>query len=344
MRGRAPFAPVIALAFSACSGRAETADACGSPIQTPRDAGDDADDGGEFPSDAPAIDGWHAPAPAAPDARCAFTPAPIADPPGDAGAPTRFVVLGDYGSAGPDEEAVADLVHRLGPELIITTGDNNYPLGEEATIDLNVGAFYHDFIAPYVGRYGCGAARNRFFPALGNHDWYTSNAAAYLAYFTLPGNERYYDFAWGDVHFFAIDSDPADPDGLSPDGVQGRWLRAALAAATERWRVVYMHRPPYSSGPHGSSPDVQWPFKDWGADLVLSGHEHDYERLVEDGLTYVVNGLGGAELYFLGPPVQGSVTGFEGAFGAMVVEADASTLEARFMTVDGRTPDEFTLP
>lgn len=341
MRGRATFAAVLGLAFAACGGHAESPDACGSPVQAPSDA--DASDDAEFPIDVPAIDdAWRPPTPTGPDAGCA--PAPIADPLGDAGAATRFVVLGDYGSAGPDEEAVAALVHRLGPELIITTGDNNYPLGDEATIDLNVGAFYHDYIAPYVGHYGCGAARNRFFPAMGNHDWYTSNAAAYLAYFTLPGNERYYDFAWGDVHFFAIDSDPADPDGLSPDGVQGQWLRAALAAATERWRVVYMHRPPYSSGPHGSSPDMQWPFKDWGADLVLAGHEHDYERLVEDGLTYVVNGLGGAELYFLGPPVDGSVAGFEGAFGAMIVEADTSTLHARFVTVDGRTPDDFTLP
>jgi hypothetical protein len=330
---RARFASVIVLAFAACGGQPDT---CGIPITG-------ADGGGEV-RDAFADDSWHAPLPVDADAGCAFTPAPIADPREDAGAATRFVVLGDYGSAGPDEEAVAALVHRLGPEFIVTTGDNNYPLGEEATIDLNIGAFYHDFIAPYRGRYGCGATQNRFFPALGNHDWYTLSAAAYLAYFTLPGNERYYDFAWGDVHFFALDSDPSEPDGVTPDSVQGRWLRDALAAATERWRVVYMHHAPYSSGPHGPTPHMQWPFKDWGADLVLAGHEHDYERLVEDGLTYVVNGLGGAELYFFDEIADGSVARFNEAYGAMIVEADAATLRARFVTVDGRTADDFTLP
>jgi hypothetical protein len=65
---------------------------------------------------------------------------------------------------------------------------------------------------------------NQFFPTLGNHDWYTPGAQPYLDYFHLPGNERYYDFVWGPVHFFAIDSDENEPDGVNQSSVQAKWL------------------------------------------------------------------------------------------------------------------------
>ena len=119
----------------------------------------------------------------------------------------RFAVIGDYGLAGEHLDAVAKLVKNWQPDIILTVGDNNYPEGEAATIDENIGAYFHEFIFPYTGVYGEGAQENRFFPALGNHDWNTLGAQPYLDYFPLPGNERYYDFVWGPVHFFAIDSD-----------------------------------------------------------------------------------------------------------------------------------------
>src|SRR6185295_7904816 len=115
----------------------------------------------------------------------------------------------------------------------------------------------------YTGAYGAGATTNRFFPALGNHDWVAEGAAPYLAYFTLPGNERYYDFVRGPVHFYALDSDPSEPDGITASSVQANWLRLALAAAPEPFQVVYFHHPPYSSGGHGDTPDLQWPFRAW---------------------------------------------------------------------------------
>src|SRR4051812_29681044 len=139
----------------------------------------------------------------------------------------RFAVIGDYGLAGPAEADVAALVKSWSPEFIVTTGDNNYDKGGAATIDANVGQYYHDFIYPYLGAYGNGADRNRFFPILGNHDWYTAGALPYLNYFTLPGNERYYDMVWGPVHVFALDSDQHEPDGVTPNSLQGNWLRSA---------------------------------------------------------------------------------------------------------------------
>lgn len=290
----------------------------------------------------------------------AWTPPPIAAPPdggcpamhegrgrdGDhaRGEPTRFAAIGDYGYAGPIEQSVADLVKSWRPEFIVTLGDNNYPGGAADTIDLNIGLFYHDFIAPYVGRFGCGATRNRFFPALGNHDWYSSGAKPYLDYFTLPGNERYYELEWGDVHVFALDSDPNEPDGVTADSAQARWLKERVAASTARWQIAYFHHPPYSSGPHGGTEAMRWPFKEWGVDLVLAGHDHTYERIAVDGMTYLVNGLGGAVFYSLGTSVEGSVVRFNEVAGALLLEADAQKLRARFQTVDGRTIDDVVLP
>jgi hypothetical protein len=286
---------------------------------------------------------WVPPTPAAPpDGGC---PAPRAgEPSGRApGGPTRFAAIGDYGYAGPIEQSVADLVKSWRPEFVVTLGDNNYPAGSADTIDLNIGLFYHDFIAPYAGRFGCGATRNRFFPALGNHDWMASDARPYLDYFTLPGNERYYEVSWDDVDVFAVDSDSNEPDGATPESAQARWLKERVAASRARWQVVYFHHPPYSSGPHGGTVAMRWPFKEWGVDLVLAGHDHTYERIVVDGMTYLVNGLGGAVFYGMGAPVEGSAVRFNEAAGALLIEADATTLRARFQTVDGRTIDDVVL-
>lgn len=263
---------------------------------------------------------------------------------GDAAAPlARFAVIGDFGLAGPGEAGVAALVSHFKPDFVITVGDNNYPEGAADTIDVNIGQYFHAFIAPYSGVFGAGAAENRFFPSLGNHDWLTAGARPYLDYFTLPGNERYYDVIRGNVHLFALDSDPIEPDGVAADSVQAEWLRAGLAAATERWRIVYMHHPPYSSGPHGSSSYMQWPFGAWGATMVLSGHDHDYERLEVAGMTYVVCGLGGAPAYQFDAPLPGTRARFQGGFGAGLVEASAEGLRFRFYTVDGRLIDQVCL-
>jgi hypothetical protein len=256
----------------------------------------------------------------------------------------QFAVFGDYGTAGPNEAAVAALVHSWNPAFIITTGDNNYSVGSAATIDDNIGQYYHDFIAPYTGSYGAGAASNAYFPALGNHDWYTAGAQPYLDYFTLPGNERYYDLARGPVHLFSIDSDPNEPDGIDSNSVQATWLQAALAAAPEPWKLVYFHHPPYSSGSHGPTPALQWPFAAWGATAVLTGHDHDYERLEVGGFPYMVVGLGGTSIYPFNSPLPGSLVRFNDDYGAMRVTADTSSITFEFITQAGVLVDSYTLP
>ncbi len=257
----------------------------------------------------------------------------------------RFAVIGDYGVAGTDEEAVANLILSWDPDIIITVGDNNYPSGAAGTIDANIGQYFHYFISPYSGTYGQGAQENSFFPSPGNHDWDSSpGLAPYLGYFTLPGNERYYEFVDGPVHFYAVDSDSREPDGVNSSSTQAAWLQAALADSTSPWDIVYMHHPPYSSATHGSTAALQWPYAAWGAEVVLAGHDHVYERLVISGFPYFVNGLGGnPSIYTFGTPVAGSEVRYRDDHGGMLVDATAEQVVFKFINVLGEVIDTYVL-
>lgn len=262
---------------------------------------------------------------------------------------TRFAVIGDFGQSGQYEEGVADLVKSWQPDFIITTGDNNYPDGSEQTIDENIGQYFHDYIGSYQGTYGNGADQNRFFPSLGNHDWRSMNClwgtckGAFLDYFSMPGNERYYDFVWGPIHFFVLDSNTEEPAGTSRGSEQGVYLKNSLANSTSSWNVVVIHHPPYSSGRHGSTRYMRWPFQEWGADVVLTGHEHSYERIEINGFPYIVNGIGGRSIYQFGKPIAGSQVRFNQDYGALLVETSPQEMTFKFITRTGELVDEFTI-
>ncbi|MFC1923578.1 metallophosphoesterase family protein [Chloroflexota bacterium] len=243
----------------------------------------------------------------------------------------RFAVIGDYGTGQQPEADVAVLVKSWNPDFIITTGDNNYPEGEATTIDQNIGQFFHEFIFPYNGGYGDGAVENHFFPSLGNHDWNSENAQPYLDYFTLPGNERYYEFVRGPVHFFVLDSDKHEPDGVESNSAQAVWLQSQMTNSDSPWKIVYMHHPPFSSGLHGSIDWMQWPFAEWGADAVISGHDHTYERISRDRIIYFVNGLGGRSKYLFFGKVEGSQVRYNEDYGAMRVEASEDNIRFQFI-------------
>jgi hypothetical protein len=248
-----------------------------------------------------------------------------------------FAAIGDYGLSGPAEAAVAELVHGWDPDFVVTTGDNNYPHGAAETIEENIGRYYGRYISSQE-------KENRFFPSLGNHDWETRGAEPYLEYFTLPGNERYYDVAWGPIHLFVIDSDPSEPDGISAQSAQASWLKEAMIASTLPWQVVVMHHPPYSSSSnHGSHPTLQWPFAEWGADAVLAGHDHVYEQLAIDGIPYIITGLGGNNRYGFGRPLAESKVRWQADYGALKGEANPSELTFSFYTQAGELIDSLTL-
>jgi len=258
--------------------------------------------------------------------------------------PVRFAVIGDYGGNGPPEREVAELVKSWEPDFVITTGDNNYPDGGWDTIDHAIGQYYSEFIYPYKGEYGQGSETNRFFPTLGNHDWNTDGAQPYLEYFQLPGNERYYDFVWGPLHFFALDSDSREPDGVGASSVQADWLRERLTASGSPWKIVYMHHPPYSSGLHGSVEWTRWPYREWGASVVFAGHDHTYERLEVDGLLHFVNGLGGGSIYYFEEALPGSQARYNDDYGAMRVDATSERILFQFVNRQGEVIDQVWLP
>jgi tartrate-resistant acid phosphatase type 5 len=255
----------------------------------------------------------------------------------------RFATIGDYGKVGSAEADVAKLVKSWNPDHVLTVGDNNYESGEASSIDANIGQYYRSFIYPYRGKYGAGASTNRFWPVLGNHDYRTDNATPYLNYFALPGNERYYHIRQGPVHFFAVNSNSEEPDGNSSSSRQASWLKSALAASTAPWKVVFFHHPPYSSGQHGNSVVMQWPFKLWGAHIVLAGHDHTYERLIVNGLPYIVNGLGGKSRYSFGTAKSGSVVRYNSDYGAQLVDATDQSMSLKFYARSGALIDSYTM-
>ena len=268
-----------------------------------------------------------------------------ARPPPDAGFPVhvllRFAVIGDYGDGSEDEARVAQMVARWDPDFVITTGDNNYPAGAAETIDANIGKYYARFIGTYRGRYGSGSPVNRFWPSPGNHDWDDGALGPYLDYFTLPGNGRYYDVVVGPVHLFAVDSDEREPDGNTEGSVQARWLESTLGSSSSCFDVVYFHHPGYSSGPHGSSPQMRWPFEAWGADVVFAGHDHVYERSKVGGIRHFTVGVSGNEIYPFGAPIPESEARFAGRHGALLATVGDDGISFQFFADDGREIDAF---
>ncbi|WP_342778131.1 putative Ig domain-containing protein, partial [Mesorhizobium norvegicum] len=208
----------------------------------------------------------------------------------------RYAVFGDYGDTDlSGEKAVSAMVHAWNPDFILTIGDNVYA---PQTLDAAVGQQYHDYIGNYQGAYGSGSAINRFFPTLGNHEYEEGNVTNYLNYFTLPDNERYYDYQIGPVHFFALSSNKQEPDGRSSTSVQGHWMQDLLANSDASFDVAYFHHTPFN--PSGSTATMRWPFEQWGVNAVFAGHQHNYYRENRDDngdgvfLPYTTTGLGGA--------------------------------------------------
>jgi tartrate-resistant acid phosphatase type 5 len=251
----------------------------------------------------------------------------------------RFAIISDIHGAFPGTQSVSNMVRSWNPDFVITCGDNNYAAVN--AIDSQLGQYYHEFISPYAGAFGMGDTVNRFFSALGNHDEDSGGINSYLPFVNLPGNERYYDFVKGYVHFFCINSNADEPDGVSDTSIQAQWLQTHLGSSTSLYNLVYFHHSPYSSGlGHGSNAYMRWPFKQWGASAVFSGHDHIYERLIVGSLPYFVCGTGGGTLYAVNP-IPGSQFIYNSNHGAMLMEAYANTLLLRFINTNDSLIDVY---
>jgi acid phosphatase type 7 len=251
-----------------------------------------------------------------------------------------FAVVGDSGSGGKGQLAVAALLERLRPDLVLHTGDVVYPAGQERHYDRRFFAPYRNLINTVP-----------LFPVLGNHDVRKGNGAAFLEIFhpplSSPGStRRYYSFDWGNTHFVALDSELYHGDRGSDPEEQKDFLERDLATTRKHWRIVYLHRSPYGSSRHSGDEkvreDLEPLFVKHGVDLVFSGHDHVYERTVPiRGVTYVVSGGGGRRLY---PAGNGELTASSvSAHHAVLVRVSGSRLLLEAVEVGGKVVDRLEL-
>gem|GEM_PF-1206202 len=209
---------------------------------------------------------------------------------------------GDIADSGPWDEATALLLETI-PGTVFTLGDNAYPEGSEEQ--------FNDYYDPTWGRH-----KSRTRPSVGNHDYLTLGAAGYYNYFgTSAGDplEGYYSYDVGDWHIVVLNSECAEVGGCGRTDPQGQWLQADLAANPAACTLAYWHHPRFSSA--GDDLDVQdfWSLLyEAGADVVLNGHIHSYERFAlqdpsgvadpDHGIREFVVGTGGSDLS--SPPAQ----------------------------------------
>lgn len=183
---------------------------------------------------------------------------------------------------------------------VFTAGDNAYGSGTAK-----------QFATCYTETWGRHLERTR--PAPGNHDWRTAGLAGYFGYYGEaaqgPGGTSWYSYDLGAWHIIMLDSECGELGGCTLDTAQGRWLEADLAASSTSCTAAIWHKPRFSSGEHGNHSSIR-PF--WtalhqaGADVVVSGHDHDYERFAPQdpagradplaGIRQFVAGTGGARL------------------------------------------------
>ncbi len=212
--------------------------------------------------------------------------APIREPAGfrtapraGSGAKVSFAAIGDSGSGNADQMAILDQLNTVPLRFMIHTGDIAYESGTMNEFEDNYFTVYADLLKSFA-----------MYPAIGNHD----EGSIYRQVFDLPYAARghnWYSFDQGDVHFVALDTNEMSAE-------QAAWLEEDLSANQLPWVIAYGHHPPYSSGEHGSSMEFRQVFggilEKHGVDLVLSGHDHDYERIApQNGVHYVVTGGGG---------------------------------------------------
>jgi hypothetical protein len=213
------------------------------------------------------------------------SPNPNAPTPG----PVVFSGAGDIAMDGGNSEATAKLLDTIGGD-VFTLGDDAYPNGSMENFR---GAFDHTW-GRHVGR---------MHPAPGNHEYTTLGASGYFGYFGAfagPPGLGYYSFDLGAWHIISLNSNANEAGSgvdVSPNSPQGQWLQADLASHPARCTLAYWHHPLFSSGQNRNSPwmrDFYRMLWNANADLVLSGHDHLYERFApqtSDGAPDPVRGI-----------------------------------------------------
>ncbi len=229
---------------------------------------------------------------------------------------------------------------------VFTAGDNAYENGTAK-----------EFSTCYEESWGRHKERTR--PAPGNHDWRTSGLGGYFGYFgdaaRGPDGRSWYSYDLGSWHVVVLDSECDHVDGCDHASDQGRWLAADLAASKAACTIAIWHKPRFSSGDHGNDPSVG-PF--WtqlygaGADVVVNGHDHDYERFApqdpsgdEDrsgGIRQFVAGTGGTPLRPFKDPVANSELRAAVTQGVLKLTLRDGSYDWEFIAIDDAISDRGT--
>jgi acid phosphatase type 7 len=232
----------------------------------------------------------------------------------------------------------SDRVLAINATIALTLGDNQYPDGLLA-----------DYLAFYDPTWGQFKSKTR--PVPGNHEYQTPVAAGYFDYFgslARPRGTSYYSFDLGGWHLVALDSNISRAAG-SP---QEEWLRADLEATNKPCILAFWHHPRFSSGTHHGGDTSVGPF--WnalyeaGTDVILNGHEHNYERFGRQdpnarasaaGIRQFVVGTGGASHYGFGAPDPNSQFREASTFGVLKLTLHPSSYEWEFVSSAGEVVD-----
>ena len=250
---------------------------------------------------------------------------------------------GTSSTSACEHAATAALVGSIAPSAVLLLGDIQYESGTLA--DFN--AFYE----PTWGAY-----KAITLPAAGNHEYQTTGAAGYFDYFNGTGaqtgragdrSKGYYSFDLGAWHLIALNSNCTAVGGCGAGSPQEQWLRADLAANPRTCTLAYWHHPRFSSGLHGNASSMQaiWQaLHEHRADLVLAGHDHDYERFAPqtatgaadaDGVRSFVVGTGGKDLRDFGTVRANSQFRGNTAFGVLKLTLRPAGYDWEFVPVPG---------
>jgi calcineurin-like phosphoesterase family protein len=257
------------------------------------------------------------------------------------------VAAGDIASCSEaGDEATAKLVGGIDGATVLALGDEAYPEGTAED--------FNECYEPTWGRF-----KNRTKPVPGNHEYYTEDADGYFEYFGKAAgdpDEGYYSYDLGSWHLVALNSNCGEGEvRCGPGSAQVRWLEEDLAANADEGRctLAYMHHPRFSSGEkHGSYDGVEplWEaLYEGGAEVVLSAHEHNYERFApqdpegradpERGIREFVVGTGGKSHYPILDPLPNSEVHNDKTYGVLKLTLHPKSYEWRFLSAAG---GEFT--
>ena len=247
-----------------------------------------------------------------------------------------FVGAGDISSCSrTQDEETAKLLDNISG-TVFTLGDNVYPDGTASQ--------FTDCYGPTWGRH-----KNRTKPVPGNHDYHVSGASGYYNYFGAAAGDPgkgYYSYNLGAWHVIALNSEITQSAGSA----QEQWLRADLAANPKTCTLAYWHKPRFSSGQHGNIAASQalWQaLYDAGADVILNGHDHTYERFAPQnpsgqadssrGIREFIVGTGGAGLYPF-PTIQpNSQVRNNTTYGVLKLTLHATSYDWQFIPIAGQT-------